>query len=193
MNIDLLFFESSFEKKEDYISDQEIFQEYISTHSFEGNSNELLFMPPSMSSNNNKTLLIGCEDISQNNKELLELGYLIGSKLKDNCELNILNFKGETEPIILGILLSKYNFDKYQSDDKDVVEISFNDSFEVDSSINKRDSIFWGRDLINTPAFDRSPEYFIEQVELITSNKEINVEVHNKEWLEKIILEEFLV
>ena len=66
-----------------------------------------------------------------------------------------------------------------------MVEISFNDSFEVESSINKRDSIFWVRDLINTPAFDRSPEYFIEQVELITSNKEINVEVHNKEWLEK--------
>jgi len=185
MNIDLLFFESSFEKKEDYISDEGIFQEYISTHSFEGKSNELLFMPPSMSSNNNKTLLIGCEDISQNNKELLELGYSIGSKLKDNCELNILNFKGDKDAIILGILLSKYNFDKYLSDDKDVVEISFNDSFEVESSINKRDSIFWVRDLINTPAFDRSPEYFIEQVELITSNKEINVEVHNKEWLEK--------
>ena len=39
MNIDLLFFESSFEKKDDYIKDQEIFQEYINTHSFEGNSN----------------------------------------------------------------------------------------------------------------------------------------------------------
>ena len=141
-------------------------------------------MPPSMSSNNNKTLLIGCEDISQNNKELLELGYSIGSKLKDNCELNILNFKGDKDAIILGILLSKYNFDKYLSDDKDVVEISFNDSFEVESSINKR-LYLWVRDLINTPAFDRSPEYFIEQVELITSNKEINVEVHNKEWLEK--------
>ena len=186
MNIDLLFFESSFENKEEFINDKEIFHEYISTHSFEGNSNELLFMPPSMSSSKNKTLLIGCEDISQNNKELLELGYSIGNKLKENCELNILNFKGETEPIILGILLSKYNFDKYQSDGKDVVEISFNDSFEVEASINKRDSIFWVRDLINTPAFDRSPEYFIKQVELLTSNKDINVEIHNKEWLEKI-------
>ena len=95
MNIDLLFFESSFEKKDDYIKDQEIFQEYINTHSFEGNSNELLFMPPSMSSSNNKTLLIGCEDISQNNKELLELGYSIGNKLKENCELK------DNIPIIL--------------------------------------------------------------------------------------------
>mgnify|MGYP001190702708 CR=1 FL=1 len=184
MNIDLLFFNKSFEKKEEFINNQEQFGEYISTHSFEGKSNELLFLPPSMSITTNKTLLVGCEDITNNNKELLELGYLIGNKIKENCELNILNFQGETEPIILGILLSKYNFDKYQSDKKKV-EINFNASLETESSLQKRDSLFWVKDLINTPAFDRSPEYFIEQVELITSNKDIKVEVHNKDWLQK--------
>ena len=71
-------------------------------------------MPPSMSSNNNKTLLIGCEDISQNNKELLELGYSIGNKLKENCELNILNFKGEQSQLywefyFLNIILININ------------------------------------------------------------------------------------
>jgi len=185
MNIDLLFFEPGFEKKEKFINDQEKFEEYISTHSYEGKSNELLFLPASMSLNNNKTLLIGCEDISQNNKELLELGYSIGNKLKQDCNLNILNFQGETEPIVLGILLSQYNFDKYQSDKKEMVEISFNDSLESESSLDKRDSLFWVKDLINTPAFDRSPEYFIEEVEKITSDKDIEVEVHNKDWLEK--------
>ena len=68
MNVDIIFFNSDFANKEEFISDEEKFQEYISTHSFEGKSNELLFMPPSMSSSNNKTLLIGCEDSSQNNK-----------------------------------------------------------------------------------------------------------------------------
>ena len=185
MNIDLLFFESSFNKKEDFIDNQEKFEEYISTHSFQGKSKELLFMPPSMSLNNNKTLLIGCQEIAEDNKELLELGYSIGSKLKDNCELNILNFEGETQPIILGILLSKYNFDKYQSDGKDKIEVTFNDSLESESILIKRDTLFWVKDLINTPAFDRSPEYFIKQVEEISSNKEINIEICNKEWLEK--------
>ena len=185
MNIDLLFFDTTFEKKEEFIHNQEQFGEYISTHSFEGKSNELLFLPPSMSITTNKTLLVGCEDITNNNKELLELGYSIGNKLKENCELNILNFQGETEPIILGILLSKYSFDKYQSDNNNKVEINFNDSFETESSLQKRDSLFWVKDLINTPAFDRSPEYFIEQVELITSNKDIKVDVHNKDWLQK--------
>ena len=185
MNIDLLFFDTTFEKKEEFIHNQEQFGEYISTHSFEGKSNELLFLPPSMSITTNKTLLVGCEDITNNNKELLELGYSIGNKIKENCELNILNFQGETEPIILGILLSKYSFDKYQSDNNNKVEINFNDSFETESSLQKRDSLFWVKDLINTPAFDRSPEYFIEQVELITSNKDIKVDVHNKDWLQK--------
>ena len=185
MNIDLLFFDTTFEKKEEFIHNQEQFGEYISTHSFEGKSNELLFLPPSMSITTNKTLLVGCEDITNNNKELLELGYLIGNKIKENCELNILNFQGEIEPIILGILLSKYSFDKYQSDNNNKVEINFNDSFETESLLQKRDSLFWVKDLINTPAFDRSPEYFIEQVELITSNKDIKVDVHNKDWLQK--------
>ena len=185
MKIDLLFFDTTFEKKEEFINNQEQFGEYISTHSFEGKSNELLFLPPSMSITTNKTLLVGCEDITNNNKELLELGYSIGNKIKENCELNILNFQGEIEPIILGILLSKYSFDKYQSDNNNKVEINFNDSFETESLLQKRDSLFWVKDLINTPAFDRSPEYFIEQVELITSNKDIKVDVHNKDWLQK--------
>ena len=185
MNIDLLFFNKSFEKKEEFINNQEQFEEYISTHSFEGKSNELLFLPPSISVNNNKTLLVGCEDISENNKELLELGYSIGNKLKESCELNILNFQGEKEPIILGILLSKYNFDKYLSENKEPIEINFNESLEVESLKQKRDSLFWVKDLINTPAFDRTPEYFIEQVELISSNKDIKVEIHDKNWLEK--------
>jgi len=185
MNIDLLFFESNFDKKEEFINNQEKFEEYVSTHSFEGKAKELLFLPPSMTINDNKTLLVGCEDISQNNKELLELGYSIGNKLKDDSELNILNFKGEVQPMMLGVLLSQYNFDKYQSDDKEKIEITFNDSLESDSLLLKRNALFWVKDLINTPAFDRSPEYFIEQVETISSNKDINLEICDKEWLEK--------
>ena len=73
MNIDLLFFESSFNKKEDFINNQEKFEEYISTHSFQGKSKELLFLPPSMSINNNKTLLIGCEEISSNKEINIEI------------------------------------------------------------------------------------------------------------------------
>ena len=57
MNIDLLFFDTTFEKKEEFINNQEQFGEYISTHSFKGKSNELLFLPPSMSITSNKIFL----------------------------------------------------------------------------------------------------------------------------------------
>jgi len=185
MNIDLLFFESNFAKKEEFIDNQKSFEEYILTHSFGGKDKELLFLPASMSVNNNKTLLVGCEDITKNNKELLELGYSIGGKLKESCELSILNFKGEVAPIILGILLSQYNFDKYQSKDKEKNEITFSESLQIKGLFEKRDALFWVKDLINTPAFDRSPEYFIEQVEAISLNKEIKLEIYDKKWLEK--------
>ena len=68
--------------------------------------------------------------------------------------------------MMLGVLLSQYNFDKYQSDDKEKIEITFNDSLKSESLLLKRNALFWVKDLINTPAFDRSPEYFIEQVEI---------------------------
>ena len=35
MNVDIIFFNSDFANKEEFISDEEKFQEYISTHSFE--------------------------------------------------------------------------------------------------------------------------------------------------------------
>ncbi len=182
MKIDLLFFNTKFENKEDYISDTEKFEEYILTHTFEGKHKELLFLPASFTKNKNNTLLIGIDE-ENGGSELLECGYSIGSKLKEACEVNILNFKGDTDPIILGILLSQYDFDRYKSETKDKVEITFNESIESKSIQEKRDVLFWVKDLINTPAFDRSPEYFIDQVEEISLNKDIKVYIHNKEWL----------
>ena len=183
MKIDLLFFNTRFENKEDYIADIEKFEEYISAHKFEGNYKELLYLPASFTKNNNKTLLIGIDD-ETGGSELLECGYSIGNKLKETCELNVLNFKGNTDSLILGILLSQYDFDRYKSETKDKIELTFNDSSESKSLEEKRDILFWVKDLINTPAFDRSPEYFIDQVEEISLNKDIKVYIHNKEWLE---------
>ena len=58
MKIDLLFFNTKFENKEDYISDNEKFEEYILTHTFQGKHKELLFLPASFTKNKNNTLLI---------------------------------------------------------------------------------------------------------------------------------------
>ena len=184
MNVDIIFFNSDFANKEEFISDEEKFQEYISTHSFEANFKELLFSPPSLSKMNNKALLVGSGDEAIKNKDMLELGYSIGSKLKESCELNIYNLEEGSKVLILGILLSQYNFDKYDSGDKkEEIEITFSKSIDYENNLSKRDVIFWVRDLINTPALDRSPEYFIKEVESISSNKDINIEIKDKQWL----------
>ena len=44
MNVDIIFFNSDFANKEEFISDEEKFQEYISTHSFEANFKELVLI-----------------------------------------------------------------------------------------------------------------------------------------------------
>ena len=156
MNVDIIFFNSDFANKEEFISDEEKFQEYISTHSFEANFKELLFSPPSLSKMNNKALLVGSGDEAIKNKDMLELGYSIGSKLKESCELNIYNLEEGSKVLILGILLSQYNFDKYDSGDKkEEIEITFSKSIDYENNLSKRDVIFWVRDLINTPALDR--------------------------------------
>ena len=47
MKIDILFFNEEFTNKEEFISDSDLFNEYINTHLFDGKSKDILLMPPS--------------------------------------------------------------------------------------------------------------------------------------------------
>ena len=44
------------------------------------------------------------------------------------------------------------------------------------------------RDLINTPALDKSPEVFIDKVNELVDSSLVDVQVHDKKWLEETIL-----
>ena len=92
MKMDILFFNKKFENKDEFIVDSKTFSEYITTHGFEGNSKEVLLMPPSLSSRGNETVLVSSEDIE--NTDLLELGYLIGKKIQSSVTIDIINFEG---------------------------------------------------------------------------------------------------
>jgi len=47
----------------------------------------------------------------------------------------------------------------------------------------KKEAVFWVRDMINTPSLDKTPEFFIEEIKRL--NSEINIEVHDEDWLEE--------
>ena len=183
MKIDILFLNDEMNGLDEYF-DNDLFQEYCETHSFEGKKNQILSVPPSYSKNENLTFIVG---LGENKEDInfYDLGTLIGSKINSDAEIKFLNVVEDTNLIIDGILYVQYKFNNYKSeDDSSVNNIIFQD---LDSSENeiKKNSVFWVRDLINTPALDKSPEQFINKVKELVDSSGIEVEVYDQKWLEE--------
>ena len=184
MIIDILFLNPDLKGYEDFINDESLFQEYCSTHTFEGKANQIIVMPASYSKKENITYLVGIGEI-ETNQELYELGTNIGSKIKENVEVEFLNINSTIIPVIDGILYAQYKFNDYKSEDESAInEITFSQEDTSENKI-KQSSIFWVRDQINTPALDKSPEDFIQNVNNLVGSSTINVEVFDQKWLEE--------
>ena len=183
MKIDILFLNDEMNGHDEYL-DNDLFQEYCETHSFEGKKNQILSVPPSYSKNENLTFIVGLGE-NKENINFYDLGTLIGTKINSDAEIKFLNVVEDTNLIIDGILYVQYKFNNYKSeDDSSVNNITFQD---LDSSENeiKKNSVFWVRDLINTPALDKSPEEFINKVKELVDSSGIEVEVYDQKWLEE--------
>ncbi len=183
MKIDILFLNDEMNGHDEYF-DNDLFQEYCETHSFEGKKNQILSVPPSYSKSENLTLIVG---LGENKEDInfYDLGTLIGSKINSDSEIKFLNVVEDTNLIIDGILYVQYKFNNYKSDDDSSVNnITFQD---LDSSENeiKKNSVFWVRDLINKPALDKSPEEFINKVRELVDSSGIEVEVYDQKWLQE--------
>ena len=183
MNIDVLFINNKLENFEEYF-DENQFKEYCDTHSFNGKLNQILSVPPSYSKNENKTFLIGIGD-DDTIVNFYDIGISIGSKIESDSVINFLNLDQDKNLIIDGILYSQYKFNSYKSEENSTINsVSFKgvDTFENEL---KQSSIFWVRDLINTPALDKSPEVFIDKVKELVNSSEIEVKAYDKKWLEE--------
>jgi leucyl aminopeptidase len=141
-------------------------------------------MPSSYSKKENRTYLVGIGEI-EDNQELYELGINIGSKIKEDVEVDFLNIDINIVPVIDGILYAQYKFNDYKSaDDLAINKITFNNEDTTENNI-KQSSIFWVRNQINTPALDKSPEEFIQNVNNLVESSDVNVEVFDQKWLEE--------
>ena len=184
MKIDILFLDTDLKGSEDFINDSSLFEEYCVTHSFEGKANQIIVMPASYSKKENRTYLVGIGEI-EDNQELYELGINIGSKIKEDVEVDFLNIDINIVPVIDGILYAQYKFNDYKSaDDLAINKITFNNEDTTENNI-KQSSIFWVRNQINTPALDKSPEEFIQNVNNLVESSDVNVEVFDQKWLEE--------
>ena len=184
MKIDILFLDTDLKGSEDFINDSSLFEEYCVTHSFEGKANQIIVMPSSYSKKENRTYLVGIGEI-EDNQELYELGINIGSKIKEDVEVDFLNIDINIVPVIDGILYAQYKFNDYKSADNLAInKITFNNEDTTENNI-KQSSIFWVRNQINTPALDKSPEEFIQNVNNLVESSDVNVEVFDQKWLEE--------
>ena len=184
MKIDILFLDTDLKGSEDFINDSSLFEEYCVTHSFEGKANQIIVMPSSYSKKENRTYLVGIGEI-EDNQELYELGINIGSKIKEDVEVDFLNIDINIVPVIDGILYAQYKFNNYKSaDDLTINKITFNNEDTTENNI-KQSSIFWVRNQINTPALDKSPEEFIQNVNNLLESSDVNVKVFDQKWLEE--------
>ena len=184
MKIDILFLDTDLKGSEDFINDLSLFEEYCVTHSFEGKANQIIVMPSSYSKKENRTYLVGIGEI-EDNQELYELGINIGSKIKEDVEVDFLNIDINIVPVIDGILYAQYKFNDYKSaDDLGINKITFNNEDTTENNI-KQSSIFWVRNQINTPALDKSPEEFMQNVNNLVESSDVNVEVFDQKWLEE--------
>ncbi len=184
MKIDILFLDTDLKGSKDFINDSSLFEEYCSTHSFEGKANQIIVMPSFYSKRENRTYLVGIGEI-EDNQELYELGINIGSKIKEDVEVDFLNIDINIVPVIDGILYAQYKFNEYKSeDDLAINKITFNNEDTTENNI-KQTSIFWVRNQINTPALDKSPEEFIQNVNNLVESSDVNVEVFDQKWLEE--------
>ena len=184
MKIDILFLDTDLKGSEDFINDSSLFEEYCVTHSFEGKANQIIVMPSSYSKKENRTYLVGIGEI-EDNQELYELGINIGSKIKEDVEVDFLNIDINIVPVIDGILYAQYKFNDYKSaDDLAINKITFNNEDTTENNI-KQSSIFWVRNQINTPALDKSPEEFIQNVNNLVESSDVKVEVFDQKWLEE--------
>ena len=80
MKIDILFLNNEMNGHDEYF-DNDLFQEYCETHSFEGKKNQILSVPPSYSKSQNLTFLVGLGENNVDNN-FYDIGTLIGSKIK---------------------------------------------------------------------------------------------------------------
>ena len=147
----------------------------------------LLVQPKIYLKNEKDTILVSIDD-SLNKNELCELGSKVRNKIPFDCNISyLLNLETEVDlqEFTLGLILSGYKFEKYVETDSKEINIQFDESINIDEQKFIKDSIYFVRDLVNLPALDKTPDYFINEVKQLIDNEKIKLTIFDKKWLLK--------
>tara|TARA_B100000674_G_scaffold482887_1_gene485975 strand:+ start:106 stop:1461 length:1356 start_codon:yes stop_codon:yes gene_type:complete len=185
MNIKVFFIENDDLFLEDELENIDLVKDLIQINGFSSKSNEIIFLPGECVKDYDSALLVGLEGCS-NNTDYLNIGLKIGKSLSQDVKLTFANLKKiNLYYIEFGVYLSQYSFDQFKTEQQDLINIEIKSNNNSDEIKRKIESVFWVRDLVNYPSKTKSPEFFIEKVEELISNLEINLTIHDDDWLRK--------
>lgn len=122
------------------------------------------------------------------------LGKLLNSRKINEVTLNVKQINdGETlQAILEGLIDSQYNFNYYKVDkkEKESKELSFInlkvDEEVINNTYNLMKGVFEARDLVNLAPIDLYPESYANRVLELFKDTKVEVEVLNKEQIEKL-------
>ena len=183
----ILFTNSVDENLINNFKDQEQIKDFFELNRFEANKKEILIVPKLYLKNEIDTFIVSIDD-SLSKNELCELGSKVRSEIPFDCNISyIFNLENEVaiQEFTLGLILSGYKFGKYIETDSKEINIQFDESINIEEQKFIKDSIYFVRDLVNLPALDKTPDYFINGVKELIGDEKIKLTIFDKKWLLK--------
>ena len=183
----VLFTDSVDENLINNFKDQDQIKDFFELNRFEANKKEILIVPKLYLKNEIDTFIVSI-DGSLSKNELCELGSKVRSEIPFDCNISyIFNLENEVaiQEFTLGLILSGYKFGKYIETDSKEINIQFDESINIEEQKFIKDSIYFVRDLVNLPALDKTPDYFINGVKELIGDEKIKLTIFDKKWLLK--------
>ena len=183
----VLFTDSVDENLINNFKDQDQIKDFFELNRFEANKKEILIVPKLYLKNEIDTFIVSIDD-SLSKNELCELGSKVRSEIPFDCNISyIFNLENEVaiQEFTLGLILSGYTFGKYIETDSKEINIQFDESINIEEQKFIKDSIYFVRDLVNLPALDKTPDYFINGVKELIGDEKIKLTIFDKKWLLK--------
>ena len=143
---------------------------------------------------NEKGINILVNDTEMSDEALRIVGHDIFHFLKDKVtEAEIDGAKSNLLPLLEGLLLSSYLFDRFMTK-KPSLKVKFNCIYypvEINSSlsaelINIVDTVFWARDMVNLPLSHLNAEQFAQQISELLSPIGVRVDILEKSKIEAL-------
>ena len=185
MNVKVFFVKNKDLYLEDELENIDLVKDLIQINGFSSKSREIIFLPSECIKDYDSALLVGLEGCS-NNSDYLDIGLKIGKSLSHDAKLTFANPKKlNLYHVEFGVYLSQYNFDEFKTQQQELFNIEIESNNNSDEIKRKIESVFWVRNLVNYPSKTKSPEFFIQKVEELISDLEINLTIHDDDWLRK--------